>query len=156
MRKNRPNYKLMYPGCMCRAETSPLEISAETVSRTSSWLEWRLHRQKQRAPIQGAVKAHTPEMVCLRVFSLFKWNHTLQHTQPGCLPAPRRRPIRQRCGQDASGRCNIPSAQPSGDHPSSGYSRNTKASLFFHWHEREFQTTLSKSLSTSLPWRFNW
>lgn len=136
---------------MCWAETSPPEISAGTVSRTSSWPEWRLHRHKNRAPIQGVVKAHATEMVCLQVFSLFKWNHTLQHTQPGCLPAPCRKPIRQHCGQDGSGRCNSPSAQPSGDHPSSGYSRNAKASLFFHWHKREFLTTLSKSLSTSLP-----
>lgn len=110
---------------------------------------------KNRECIQGVAKAYTPETVCLHVFILFRWNHTLQHTQTGCLPAPCRKPIRQLCGQDASGRCNIPSAQPSGDHPSSGYRRYTKTLFSFHWHRRGFQTTLSKSLSISPPWRFH-
>lgn len=60
-----------------------------TVSRISSWLEWKLYTQTTQASNQAAVTAHTSEMVCLcfvsGFFRVFESNRTLWHTPRGWL-----------------------------------------------------------------------
>lgn len=144
----------MYPPRICWAETTPLEIPAlapkDSIKDTYMTRVKAAQPKNPKHPFRVLSKLPPPKwFVSMLVACSNAVTHCSTPRQAGCQH--RRKPIRQLRGHDAGGRCNVPSAQPSGDHPSSGDRRHAEASFFFHWHERKFQTTLSTSLSASLP-----